>query len=119
MLVENNYLFKRIYFSEYPSEVIYTVLMTMPGTILILLVLARVMPGTGQLDSQPAFDPRVAEYVWFDTDNSGCMWDKEEEVKTVMSVSYMLPNSLSEQEVVTEGGSQTKLKIQRTRIRLG
>ena len=85
----------------------------------MMLVLAWVMPGTAQLDRQPAFDPLVAEFVWFDSDNSGSMWDKEEEGNTVMSVPYMLPNSLSEQEVVTEGGSQTKLKIQRTRIRLG
>ena len=87
-----------------------------------MLVLAWVMPGTAQLDRQPAFDPLVAEFVWFDSDNSGSMWDKEEEGNTVMSVPYMLPTaleSLSEQEVVTEGGSQNKMKIQRTRIRLG
>ena len=94
--------------------------MAVLGRIMILLFLARPMPGTEQPDSQTAFDPRLAEYVWFDTDNSGCMWDKEEEVNTVINIPYMLPTALeSLSEVVTEGGNQTKLKTQRIRIRLG
>ena len=89
--------------------------MTVPGTILILLVLPRVMPGTGQLHSQPAFDPRVAEYVWFDTDNSNYMWDKEDEVRTVMSIPNMLPTTM---ESLSEQEKQSKQKDLKTLIRL-
>ena len=80
-----------------------------------MLVLARVMPGLGQLSCQPAFDPRGAEYVWFDTDNSNYMWDKEEEVRTVMSIPNMLPTAM---ESLPEQEKQSKQKDLKTLIRL-
>ena len=89
--------------------------MTVAERILILLVLVRAMPGLEQLSCHPALDPRVAEYVWFDTDNSNYMWDKEEEVRTVMSIPNMLPTAM---ESLPEQEKQSKQKDLKTLIRL-
>ena len=89
--------------------------MTLSERILILLVLVRAMPGLGQLYCQPAFEPRLAEYVWFDTDNSNYIWDKEDEDRTVMSIPNMLPTTM---ESLSEQEKQSKQKDLKTLIRL-
>ena len=93
----------------------------MPGRILILFVLVRAVPGIGLLSIQPAFVPRVAEYVWFDDDNSGYLWDKDEDVREVMNIPYILPTAVESmpEEVITKGENQNKMKPPKYRIRLG
>ena len=82
-------------------------LMTLPGCMLLAIVASSLE----KLSTLPESEPDISEFVWFDSHISEYSWDKEDQIKTVSSVPFILATALE-----TLQDKKKNLKLQ---MRLG
>ena len=84
-------------------------LMTIPG----YMRLAIVASSLEKLSTLPKSEPDISEFVWFDSHISEYSWDKEDQIKTVSSVPFILATATVMETL------QDKKKNLKLQMRLG